>query len=161
MQPRYAQSSRVGKSFLDPRAELFFPAGKAGDAALAGGPVARRHVEENIFQMVLTQLPRHHFRLVFIGEQVLDCLESGQTPRPAGAAIRSLVGFRRVALPPGESTTVEFSLQPEQIAPLVSGGKSALEPGSYALSVGGQQPGFTGMLAAATTQVLTTSIQLQ
>src|ERR1035437_3482404 len=44
MQPRYAQSSRVGKSFLDPRAELFFPAGKAGDAALAGGPVARRHV---------------------------------------------------------------------------------------------------------------------
>src|ERR1039458_4976147 len=58
------------------------------------------------------------------GEEVVE-VYLGQTPPPAGAAIRSLVGFRRVALAPGESTTVEFSLQPEQIAPPVSGGESA------------------------------------
>ena len=63
---------------------------------------------------------------------------------------RSLEGFRRVPLQPGERKTVEFTLAPGKLA-----------PGRVEISVGGKQPGFTGVLDAATTAVLTKTVQLQ
>ena len=61
------------------------------------------------------------------------------------APIRSLAGFERVALKPGEKKIVEFALTPRQLSP----------PGTVEISVGGKQPGFHGAADAATTQVLT------
>ncbi|HMD70115.1 MAG TPA: glycoside hydrolase family 3 C-terminal domain-containing protein, partial [Bryobacteraceae bacterium] len=62
--------------------------------------------------------------------------------------IRSLAGFERVALRPGEKKIVEFALTPRQLTP----------PGTVEISVGGKQPGFHGAADASTTQVLTGSL---
>jgi beta-glucosidase len=59
--------------------------------------------------------------------------------------IRSLAGFERVALRPGEKKIVEFTLTPRQLSP----------PGTVEIAVGGKQPGFHGAADASTTQVLT------
>ena len=64
------------------------------------------------------------------------------------APIRSLAGFERVPLRPGEKKIVEFTLTPRQLAP----------PGTVEISVGGKQPGFHGAADASTTQVLTGSL---
>src|ERR1035437_3634572 len=64
------------------------------------------------------------------------------------APIRSLAGFERVALKPGEKKIVEFALTPRQLAP----------PGTVEIAVGGKQPGFHGAADASTTQVLTGSL---
>jgi beta-glucosidase len=65
---------------------------------------------------------------------------------PDSPAVRSLVGFERVALKPGESRKVEFH--------------PALKPGSYEISAGGKQPGFRGPADAATTEVITKSLKV-
>ena len=62
--------------------------------------------------------------------------------------IRSLAGFARVALKPGEKKIVEFKLTPRQLSP----------PGTVEISVGGKQPGFHGAADASTTQILTGSL---
>jgi beta-glucosidase len=62
--------------------------------------------------------------------------------------IRSLAGFERVALKPGEKKIVEFKLTPRQLSP----------PGTVEISVGGKQPGFHGAADASTTQILTGSL---
>jgi beta-glucosidase len=38
--------------------------------------------------------------------------------------------------------------------------KRAITPGRYEISVGGKQPGFQGVLDAATTEVITKNIRL-
>jgi beta-glucosidase len=63
-------------------------------------------------------------------------------------AIRSLAGFERVALKPGEKRIVEFKLTPPQLAP----------PGTVEIAVGGKQPGFHGSADASTTQFLTGTV---
>ena len=61
---------------------------------------------------------------------------------------RALAGFRRVTLAPGQSKTVEFTLPPGT-------------PGTYEISLGGKQPGFKGPLDAATTGVVTGTIEIK
>ena len=69
--------------------------------------------------------------------------------------IRSLQGYRRVHLRPGESQRVEFQLEPWQLAVVTDGGRRVVEPGEFEVSVGGKQPGFSGRPDAETTEVLT------
>ena len=54
--------------------------------------------------------------------------------------IRSLQGFRRVALKPGEKKTVSFTLLPRQLSLIDRENKRVLEPGRFEVSVGGMQP---------------------
>jgi len=54
--------------------------------------------------------------------------------------IRSLAGFQRVHLNPGEKRHVSFSLSPEQMTAISDAGKRIIEPGDFEISVGGQQP---------------------
>jgi beta-glucosidase len=54
--------------------------------------------------------------------------------------IRSLAGFQRVHLNPGEKRHVSFSLSPEQMTAISDDGKRIIEPGDFEISVGGQQP---------------------
>ena len=87
------------------------------------------------------------------GEAIKVAVDVENTGAVAGDEVvelylkRSLAGFRRVALAPGQSKTVEFTLPPAA-------------PGTYDISVGGKQPGFKGPLDAATTGVVTGTIQV-
>jgi beta-glucosidase len=54
--------------------------------------------------------------------------------------IRSLAGFQRLHLNPGEKRRVSFSLSPEQMTAISDDGKRIIEPGDFEISVGGQQP---------------------
>jgi beta-glucosidase len=54
--------------------------------------------------------------------------------------IRSLQGFRRVALKPGESRLFEFELQPSQFSARDQNNIAVVEPGRVRVSVGGKQP---------------------
>jgi beta-glucosidase len=58
--------------------------------------------------------------------------------------IRSLAGFKRVTLRPGERKIVEFIIKPDQLRRIGPGG-------DFKLFVGGKQPGFSGILDAKTT----------
>ena len=57
-----------------------------------------------------------------------------------GAPIRSLAGFRRVALKRGESRTVEFVPSAHELSSVDEKGGRAVRPGSLQIAVGGGQP---------------------
>lgn len=56
------------------------------------------------------------------------------------APIRSLVGFRRITLAPGESRRLEFSLDSLSMSTVDENGVRSVRPGSANLWVGGGQP---------------------
>ena len=88
------------------------------------------------------------------GEEVVQLYltdEKASTPRP----IRQLEGFERIALRPGESKLVEFTLDPRQLSMINSKELRVIEPGWFTLAVGGKQPGFKGLADAHTTDVVT------
>jgi len=57
----------------------------------------------------------------------------------SGLPIRSLRGFKRVHLKPGEGKTVVFSLAPFQLAFVDKDGVRTVEPGKYIIGIGGSQ----------------------
>ncbi|CAN5409782.1 glycoside hydrolase family 3 protein [soil metagenome] len=65
-------------------------------------------------------------------------------------AIRSLAGVHRINLKPGEKRTVSFTLTPRQMSVIDNKGNRVIEPGDFAISAGGKQPGFTGTADAKT-----------
>lgn len=69
--------------------------------------------------------------------------------------IRSLVGFSRIGLGPGEKRTVSFTVTPRQMSVIDNNDKRVVEPGDFVVSVGGKQPGFTGSADAKTTATVT------
>lgn len=76
-------------------------------------------------------------------------------------AIRSLEGFKRITLGPGESQDVEFTLTPRQFSLIDANDNRVVEPGEFEIAVGGKQPGFSGRADAATTQVLTARFRVE
>jgi len=76
-------------------------------------------------------------------------------------AIRSLEGFNRITLAPGESQDVEFTLTPRQFSLIDANDNRVVEPGEFEIAVGGKQPGFSGRADAATTQVLTARFRVE
>jgi beta-glucosidase len=68
-------------------------------------------------------------------------------PAGADAPIRALKGFKRVTLGPGASTQVEFVLDARDLSSVSTDGTRTVEPGKYAISVGGSQPGGPGNTA--------------
>jgi beta-glucosidase len=69
--------------------------------------------------------------------------------------IRSLKGVERVFLTAGAEATVTFTLDFEDLALMDDAGVPVVEPGAFEVSVGGKQPGFSGLADAATTGVAT------
>ncbi|HDQ44973.1 MAG TPA: glycoside hydrolase family 3 protein [bacterium] len=69
--------------------------------------------------------------------------------------IRSLQGFRRIHLAPGQKKEVAFTLTPRQLAFWDDSANQILEPGFFEIAVGGKQPGFSGSADAETTGSLT------
>ena len=70
--------------------------------------------------------------------------------------IRSLEGFKRIHLLPGEKKTVEFKLKPKQLSIITEDVKYIVQPGIYEISVGGSQPG----VKAETTGFVTTKVEV-
>jgi beta-glucosidase len=64
--------------------------------------------------------------------------------------IRNLAGVERIHLKPGEKRKVTFTITPRQMSVILDNGKRVIEPGDFAISIGGGQPGF-----ATTTGVVT------
>jgi beta-glucosidase len=73
---------------------------------------------------------------------------------------RTLVGFQRITLKPGEKRKVDFTIPPRQLS-VFSGGAFVVEPGTFEVSVGGKQPGFSGRIDASTTDVLTARFEVR
>ena len=76
------------------------------------------------------------------GEEVVQLYL--KEPRP------SLAGFQRISLRSKEKRTVQFTLEPRQLA----GAES------FNISIGGKQPGFRGVLDASTTGVVTGNLRI-
>ena len=93
------------------------------------------------------------------GEEVVQ-LYVTDVEAPGLRPIRSLQGFQRVSLRPGERRRVTFTLSPRQLSFVDSLGVRRVEPGWFEVSVGGKQPGFTGPADAATTGVVTGRLQV-
>jgi len=68
--------------------------------------------------------------------------------------LRSLQGFRRIYLEPGQSKTVRFLVTARQLSLINGQNKRVLEPGVFEISAGGKQPGFNGTADAHTTGVV-------
>jgi len=68
--------------------------------------------------------------------------------------IRSLAGFTRIMLRPGEKRTVSLALKARQMSVIDNNGKRIIEPGEFIVSVGGKQPGSAGRADANTTGVV-------
>jgi beta-glucosidase len=81
-------------------------------------------------------------------------------PGGAGLPLRSLKGFERIQLAPGQSRTVTFTLTPRDLAFADSAGKMRTRKGRYQLWVGGGQPG-TGAAGTAATFNLASSTALR
>jgi beta-glucosidase len=73
--------------------------------------------------------------------------------------IRSLQGFTRILLKKGAVAQVVLKLTPDQLITVQADGSSVLTKGTYAVSVGGHQPGDTAGLKVSNTVVATFIIQ--
>ncbi|HHF43556.1 MAG TPA: glucan 1,4-alpha-glucosidase, partial [Candidatus Aminicenantes bacterium] len=74
--------------------------------------------------------------------------------------IRSLKGFKRISLQPGEKKRVFFELKADDFAVWDKNFKRVIEPGFFEISIGGKQPGFKGLADAETTEVVTARLQI-
>jgi beta-glucosidase len=87
------------------------------------------------------------------GEEVVQLYVSNQkssVPVP----IRTLKGINRITLKPNEKKTVSFTLTPRQLSVVLESGKRVAQHGEFLISVGGEQPGFSGRADAATTATI-------
>jgi beta-glucosidase len=75
--------------------------------------------------------------------------------------IRALEGFRRITLKAGEKQSVSFVVQPRQLSVLDRTMKRVIEPGVFGVSVGGKQPGFSGLADASTTEVVSGTFEVE
>lgn len=77
------------------------------------------------------------------GEEVVQ-LYLTDVAASAPVPIRTLVSFDRISLRPREKRTVTFAITPRQMSLIDNGGKRVIEPGEFAISVGGGQSGLSG-----------------
>jgi beta-glucosidase len=94
------------------------------------------------------------------GEEVVQ-LYLRDVEASAPVAIRSLKGFERIFLEPGEKKTVKFILAPKDLSLIDRENQRVVEPGLFEVTVGGKQPGFKGMADAAATECLTARFEVK
>lgn len=75
-----------------------------------------------------------------VGEEVAQ-LYLTHAAGPGASAVRTLKGFQRVSLQPGESKVVTFTLTPRDLAVFTDVDGMAVRPGKVTVAVGGGQPG--------------------
>lgn len=90
---------------------------------------------------------------VYLEGSVAATADGATRPKPAAPTAnpnattrtpnRALVAFQRVHLRAGESRRVELQIDPRTLARVDAQGQRTLQPGRYALAIGGGQPGTT------------------
>ncbi len=78
---------------------------------------------------------------------------------PYTMPIRSLEGFQRIHLNPGETKSVTFTLKPEQLAVLNNKNQFVVESGEIQLSIGGSQPSPQALINKQVIQTIITIIK--
>jgi beta-glucosidase len=73
------------------------------------------------------------------GEEVAELYLRG--PQGGGEPLRSLRGFQRLTIQPGETKHVLFALEPAQLSEVDKSGTTSMQGGEYTIFVGGGQPG--------------------
>jgi len=68
--------------------------------------------------------------------------------------IRSLVGVQRINLRPNEKRPVTFTLDPRAMSAVMDDGGRIVQPAEIRVSIGGKQPGFTGLADAPSTNTV-------
>ncbi len=74
------------------------------------------------------------------GDEVVQLYISHSPEGRVSVPVRSLKGFRRVSLKPGESRKVSFTLTPEELGLVDNRGNLVMAPGSLQIYIGGGQP---------------------
>jgi len=69
-------------------------------------------------------------------------------PKVPGTPTRALRGMQRMHLAPGETQHLHFDLKARDLSSVTEAGDIEIQPGDYALSVGGGQRGTTNAIAA-------------
>ena len=82
------------------------------------------------------------------GDEVVQ-LYLTDTAASAPVPIRTLVGFERISLRPREKRSVTFTITPRQMSLIDDAGKRVIEPGEFAISIGGGQVGLKGMFTVS------------
>ena len=72
------------------------------------------------------------------GDEVVEAYL--KTPQPNGP-VRTLVGFNRVHLNPGQQRDISFELTARSLSSVEDSGQRSVLPGTYHLMLGGAQPG--------------------
>ncbi|HVU29071.1 MAG TPA: glycoside hydrolase family 3 C-terminal domain-containing protein [Sphingomicrobium sp.] len=88
----------------------------------------------------------------FAGDEVVQLYVA--TPGRSDSPLRSLKGFQRIHLAPGERRTVHFQLSPRDLAFANTAGTMVITPGRYEIWLGGGQPrsGAAGQEASFSVQ---------
>jgi len=86
------------------------------------------------------------------GEEVVQ-LYVTDLEASAPVPIRSFQGVKRISLQPGEVAELSFTLTPRQLSLIDAEWNRVVEPGLFEVTVGGKQPGLTGLADAPTTGV--------
>lgn len=89
------------------------------------------------------------------GDEVVQLYLSHVNPT-LPAPIRSLQGFQKIHLEPGEFKTVRFTVDPRQMSMITEDGLRFVEPGSVTLSIGGTQPS-----GDSNTNVISSTFEIQ
>ncbi|MGQ9800646.1 MAG: glycoside hydrolase family 3 C-terminal domain-containing protein [Candidatus Saccharicenans sp.] len=95
------------------------------------------------------------------GEEVVQVYLSRPESKSPVNPVRWLAAYKRIFLRAGEKQKVTLTIRPKEMMTYDGGGQPVIEKGPLVVSVGGQQPGFTGRLSAPTTSVLTTRIKIE
>ncbi|WP_226163933.1 glycoside hydrolase family 3 C-terminal domain-containing protein, partial [Hymenobacter terricola] len=74
------------------------------------------------------------------GDEIVQ-LYLANTSSPNKPEIRTLKGFQRVTLRPGEQRTVSFPLAPADFSTIDDAGHRVVNPDAFTIAVGGRQPG--------------------
>jgi beta-glucosidase len=89
------------------------------------------------------------------GDEVVQLYVS-HVAASAPVAIRSLQGFKRVHLKPGQTRTVSFTLTPRQLSLIDNQSRRVVEPGEFDIQIGGGQIGAR----VSSSQVLTARLKI-
>jgi beta-glucosidase len=150
--PPFADYGMAGRTYRYMTAEPLFPFGfglsyttfEYSRLTLAAGQVAAG-------ETLRGEVTVHNGGAV-AGEEVLQLYLSdleASVPVPQ----HKLIGFRRVALEPGQSVVVAFEAPAEAMMLVDEAGRSVFEPGDFRLTVGGCSPGARGEALGAATGV--------
>jgi beta-glucosidase len=116
--------------------------------AYANASVAKRHAHAGQPQDVSVMVRNAG---VAAGDEVVQLYVT--SPLGAGLPLRSLKGFQRIHLAPGERRVARFHLKPRDLAFADAAGKMRVRCGRYLLWIGGGQPGSGAPGSAASIDI--------